>query len=96
MPNHSSAAKRLRQDFKRRIKNRAEKSRVRTLIKHVRNALKSQNLAEAKERVRLASSALDTAAKKHVIHPNNAARRKARLMKHISQLEQKTNQQPEA
>jgi small subunit ribosomal protein S20 len=42
-------------------------------------------LEEAQEVVQRAISALDKAAQKGVIHPNNAARRKSRLMKHLNQ-----------
>jgi small subunit ribosomal protein S20 len=45
------------------------------------------NAEEAAEATRLAISSLDKAAEKGVIHKNNAARRKSRLMKHLAGLE---------
>jgi len=44
-------------------------------------------LEEAREAVRVAVSALDNAAQKGVIHKNNAARCKSRLMRHLNQIE---------
>jgi small subunit ribosomal protein S20 len=79
MPNTKSAEKRLRQERKRRLYNRSVKSSVRTAIKKARLAIHSG--AEADGAVRSAISTLDRAVKKGVLHPNNAARRKSRLMK---------------
>jgi small subunit ribosomal protein S20 len=44
-------------------------------------------IEEAREAVRQAASALDKAAEKGIIHKNNAARRKARLMRQLNQIE---------
>jgi len=44
-------------------------------------------LEEAREAVRVAASALDKAAEKGIIHKNNAARRKSRLMQRLNQIE---------
>ncbi len=79
MPNHKSTYKSLRKNSKRRERNVATKSRIRTLTKKVRQAVTDNNQELASERLRSAVSALDTAAKKHVIHPRHAARRKSRL-----------------
>jgi small subunit ribosomal protein S20 len=79
MPNTKSAEKRLRQERKRRLYNRSVKSTVKTAIKKARLAIASG--AQAEEAVRKAVSTLDRAVKKGVLHPNNAARRKSRLMK---------------
>src|SRR5579875_2810253 len=79
MPNTKSAEKRLRQERKRRLYNRSVKSSVKTAIKKARLAIASGLDAEAA--VRNAISTLDRAVKKGVLHPNNAARRKSRLMK---------------
>lgn len=87
MPNHDSARKSLRKNEKRQARNISEKSRIRTLVKKVRTAATNKNLDEATVQLRSAVSALDTAAKKHVIHPRNAARKKSRLMHLISKLE---------
>lgn len=57
------------------------RSRARTFIKKTRKLLAEGKIEEAKEALRLAVSALDKAAEKGIIHKNNAARRKSRLMK---------------
>jgi small subunit ribosomal protein S20 len=72
----------MRQEQKRRLHNRSVKSLVKTQITKAREALASD--ADAIEAVRVAVSELDRAAKKGVIHRNNAARRKSRLMKQLN------------
>jgi small subunit ribosomal protein S20 len=85
MPNNPSAEKRMRQEQKRRLHNRSVKSIVKTQITRARQAINSDTSAEAaEEAVRAAVSELDRAAKKGVIHRNNAARRKSRLMKQLN------------
>jgi small subunit ribosomal protein S20 len=88
MPNHTATAKRLRQDVKRHIRNISTKSKIKTLIKKVRTSVADNNLDEAKSQIRSAISALDTAAKNHIIHHRNAARKKSRLMKLLNKAEQ--------
>jgi small subunit ribosomal protein S20 len=95
MPNHSATLKSLRQNAKRQIRNVATKSKIRTLIKKVRVAVSNNNLSEAKVQLQRAVSALDTAAKKHVIHPRNASRKKSRLMKLLSKTQTPVSAQPE-
>jgi len=82
MPNNAAAEKRMRQEKKRRVRNRMVKSIVKTHITKARQAIASG--ADAQETVRAAVSELDRAAKKGVIHRNNAARRKSRLMKQLN------------
>jgi small subunit ribosomal protein S20 len=82
MPNNASARKRMRQEAKRRLHNRSVKSLVKTQITKARIAISSGQ--DAEEAVRAAVSELDRAAKKGVIHRNNAARRKSRLMKRLN------------
>ncbi len=86
MPNNAAAEKRMRQEQKRRAVNRSTKSVVKTQITKARQAIATADTkAEpAIEAVRLAASELDKAAKKGVIHRNNAARRKSRLMKQLN------------
>ncbi|MBV9691030.1 MAG: 30S ribosomal protein S20 [Ktedonobacteraceae bacterium] len=86
MPNNAAAEKRMRQEEKRRAHNRSIKSLVRTQITKARQAIASPTTTTeaATEAVRVAASALDRAARKGVIHRNNAARRKSRLMKHLN------------
>jgi len=87
MPNHLAAAKRLKQDAKRHLRNVSAKSRIRTLVKKVRAAVAEKQAVLAGDSLRAAVSALDTAAKKHVIHPRNASRKKSRLMLLVSGME---------
>lgn len=81
MPNVKSAEKRMRTSAKRAARNRQVRSRLRTAIKKVRQA-DSPEIATAA--LREASSLLDRAAAKNVIHANKAARAKSRLAAHIS------------
>jgi small subunit ribosomal protein S20 len=83
MPNNAAAEKRMRQEQKRRLHNRSIKSLVRTQITKARNAIATGD-ENSEEAVRMAVSELDRAAKKGVIHRNNAARRKSRLMKRLN------------
>ncbi|HVB62457.1 MAG TPA: 30S ribosomal protein S20 [Ktedonobacteraceae bacterium] len=88
MPNNASAKKRMRQEEKRRLHNRSVKSSVKTYITKARVAIDDgENREEAQEAVRHAVSELDRAAKKGVLHRNNAARRKSRLMKRLNTME---------
>jgi small subunit ribosomal protein S20 len=82
MPNNAAAQKRMRQEQKRRLHNRSVKSLVKTQITKARQAVALDE--DAEEAVRAAVSELDRAAKKGVIHRNNAARRKSRLMKQLN------------
>jgi small subunit ribosomal protein S20 len=70
-----SGLKRKRQDLRRAVRNQAVLSRVKTLVKQARDGQPEQDA------LRAAVSALDTAARKRVIHPNAAARKKSRLMR---------------
>ncbi len=72
----------MRQEQKRRLHNRSVKSLVKTQITKARNAIALDENAESA--VRAAVRELDRASKKGVIHPNNAARRKSRLMKQLN------------
>lgn len=76
--------KRLRQAEKRRFRNRVVRSRVRTFVKKTHQLIAAGRLDEAQEMARQAASALDKAAGKGVIHRNNAARHKSRLMKRLN------------
>jgi small subunit ribosomal protein S20 len=75
-----SAAKAHRQSVKRRLRNRAVKSATKTAIKHANESIAAGDLDASREAVRLAISALDRAAQKGVLHPNNAGRHKSRLL----------------
>jgi small subunit ribosomal protein S20 len=80
MANIKAAIKHIKTSEQRRQRNVAVKSATRTQVKKARVAI-SQNPTDAQAQILDAISALDRAAAKGVIHRNNAARRKSRLMK---------------
>jgi small subunit ribosomal protein S20 len=83
LPNVKSAEKRMRTNEIRATRNRAFRSKLRTALKRVRTAGSSADGAAA---LREASSLLDRAARKRIIHPNKAARAKSRLTAFIGKL----------
>lgn len=83
MPNNKSAEKRMRTNEIRADRNRAFRSRLRTALKKVRGASDATVGADA---LREASSLLDRAAQKRIIHPNKAARAKSRLSAFLGRL----------
>ena len=87
MANHKSALKRIRSNERKRVRNRMVRSRARTEVKQARAAIETGDLESARAATIDAIRALDKAASKGIIHRNNAARRKSRLMKRLAQLE---------
>ena len=88
MANTKSAIKRIKQNNKRRLRNRLVTGRARTSIKTAHCSMEKGTPEEARTATMAAISALDKAAEKGVIHKNNAARRKGRLMKRLAALEE--------
>ena len=88
MPNTKSAAKRLRQNVARRLRNRSVKSALRTQLRKVREALKAGDVSKAEEEYREAARKLDRAGQRNIIHRNTAARTKSRLQKRIKAAKQ--------
>jgi small subunit ribosomal protein S20 len=84
LANTKSAIKNIRKSERRRQHNKVYRSRARTLIRRTRHLIEQGELEEAQETALLASKALDKAAKVRVVHPNNASRRKSRLMKQLN------------
>jgi len=84
LANIKSQIKRNRQNEKRRVHNRVYRGKARTMVAKAFSAVDSGDEKLSAEAVRVAISALDKAAEKGVIHRNNAARRKSRLMKHLA------------
>ncbi|GJM40557.1 MAG: 30S ribosomal protein S20 [Ardenticatenaceae bacterium] len=80
MANIQSAKKRIRQTQKRTVHNRTYISAARTYVKRTRQLIADGNLEEAQSTANMAYKTLDKAARKRVLHPRNAARRKGRLM----------------
>ena len=87
MANLRSAIKRIRQNKKRRLRNRVFRGQARTYIRDARASMLEEDLDTARESTLKAISALDKAAQKGVIHKNNASRRKSRLLKRLGTLE---------
>jgi small subunit ribosomal protein S20 len=79
MPRSGTTKKRIRQNIKRRLRNRAAKGAVKAQVKKLLTALEGGD-AEARQReFKAAARALDKAAAHGVLHKNAAARRKSRL-----------------
>jgi len=74
------ALKRDRQALRRRGVNRRARSEAKTLVQHAANIALGREEGDGAAAVTAAVSALDKAASKGILHPNNAARRKSRLM----------------
>jgi small subunit ribosomal protein S20 len=83
LANIKSQIKRNRQNEKRRLINRTVRGSARTAVNQARTAY-DEGAPETKDAILKAISALDKAAGKGVIHKNNAARRKGRLMKKLA------------
>ena len=84
MANLKSSIKRIRSSRRKAAYNQIVRSTANTYVKRARRLIDAGELEEAQQVVRQAVSALDRAARKGVIHTNNAARRKSRLMKHLN------------
>jgi len=84
LPNTRSAKKRLRQNEKRRLRNRWFRGRAKTFIKKAKKAMMEGDAESAVYYTRLAIKALDKAAAKGILHERNVARRKSRLMKQLN------------
>jgi small subunit ribosomal protein S20 len=83
MPHTPSAEKRLRQNEKRRLHNRAVKKAIKLQVKAFLAAVKDGTPEAAANELRLTAKKLDKAAAKRVVHPNLAARKKAQLAKKL-------------
>ena len=79
MANHKSALKRHRQSLKARERNRMMKTRVKNAVKAVRQAVESNDAEATAKALKAATSILDKAASKKVIHWRTAARKISRL-----------------
>ena len=84
MANHKSAIKRTRQNEIHRQRNKAVKTRCKSVTKEVRMAVAAGNVDEAAQKLVTAASALDTAARKGIVHKRTAARKVSRLTKLVS------------
>lgn len=87
MPNIQSAAKRARQNPKRRSANRFYRARARNAVSRARTLLEAGDADAAAEGVQAASSALDRAARAHAVHSNLADRTKSRLARQLQAIQ---------
>jgi small subunit ribosomal protein S20 len=79
MPIIKSAIKKQKQDIKARKHNRGIRDSYKSAVKQVKKLVESGDHKKATETLKEAYSKIDKAAKKNVLHKNNAARRKSRL-----------------
>jgi small subunit ribosomal protein S20 len=84
LANIKSAIKRNKQNEKKRVRNRVYRGVARTFVARARVAISGKDTEVAKVATLEAIAALDKAAQKGVVHKNNAARRKSRLMKQLA------------
>lgn len=96
MANNKSAIKRIKINERQRVENAPYKSLVKTFVKKYFKALEEfeanpgeENLSKVKTFLNLAYSKIDKAKKKNILHKNNAARKKSRLSKALTKVEQK-------
>lgn len=87
MANTKSAIKAMRVAEKRRVRSRGLRSRMRTFVKTAQAAVARGAGESTVEAVQQAISVIDRSATKGIIHPNQAARRKSRLMKKLNHLQ---------
>lgn len=86
MANHKSAIKRNRQSQEQRLRNRANKSKMKGAIKKVIEAIENKAADQAQEALRAAVPVIEKTAVKGSIHKKNASRRVSRLSKKVNAL----------
>lgn len=86
MANIKQAKKRARQSEQRRLRNKSQRSYMRTAIKNTLVAVASGDKAKAQEAFRAAAPVIDSSVTKGLIHKNKAARHKSRLSQRINSL----------
>ncbi|WP_417909682.1 30S ribosomal protein S20 [Candidatus Electronema sp. PJ] len=86
MANHSSAEKRDRQSKVRRLRNRRNKSRMHTAIRHVEDAVTAGAGETAQEALKKAMPIIQKIASKGTIHRNTASRKISRLTKRVNKM----------
>jgi len=85
--NHKSAEKRNRQTQVRRMRNRINRSKMKTAIRGLNEAIESGNTEEAKNALAAAVPVIAKTASKGTIHKKNASRKISRLTKRVNQME---------
>ena len=84
MANHKSALKRARQNEIRRKRNKAVKTRVKSIVKDVRLSVSENSKEAALKKLEMAKTNIDRAAQKGVIHKKTASRKISRLSKLVN------------
>ena len=84
MANHKSALKRARQNELSRLRNKAVKTRVKSIVKDVRSSVEESSNGDVMAQLNAAQSLIDKASKKGVIHKKTAARKISRLAKLVN------------
>jgi len=84
MPRRRTSVKKTRADKKKHARNLTVKTQLKKSIKKFLALMSAKNTAEAKQLLTQVFSQLDKAAKKNIIHPATASRRKSRLAKRLS------------
>jgi small subunit ribosomal protein S20 len=84
LANTRSAKKRIRQTERRRLRNRPILARVRSYLKRAQTVDTVSDPEAARRTVLAAVKELDRAAAKGILHKNNAARRKSRLLRRLA------------
>lgn len=90
MAHSLSSKKRIRQNTKRRARNRARTTALKTKVRKVQTALQKGSLPDAEAALGAAVKALDRAADQRTLHRNAVARRKSRLAKRLNSLRAKS------
>lgn len=85
MPKSKSVRKATRVSEQKRLRNKSIRSNTKTSIAKAEDLILSKDLEAAQPAVVTAVSAIDKAAKRKIIHPNTAARRKSRLVRKLNQ-----------
>ncbi len=86
MANHKSAAKKARRDVQARLRNRANRSTLKTAVKKFLSVIASGNKAEAAQILPLTQGLVDRAERKGVMHKNTANRMKSRMAAKVNGL----------
>jgi len=86
MANNSSARKRIRQTEKRTVRNKARKSRVRSFVRKLEEAIATGDKAVAREAFRAAQPELQRAVTKGSLHANTVSRKLSRLSARVKSL----------
>ena len=86
MPQNLSIKKRIRQNKVTNLRNRSLRTNLRTATKKVDAAIMDNKFEQAQSDLKNAIPIIDTAVSKGIIHKNNAARKKSRLMRKVNKL----------